>query len=353
MKKRILYLKTSWLDNIGNAFIDVGAIKSILQVKDVQNDKISLIPISEYPIFLFARPNSQWIKLVPRPVVSFSKAMLGSYFEKLKRKVIQRYDYGVNENVKNVFDMISAIKADYVVFSGAMLTIGFFNKFEMIFNKLKNRDTKIIFYGCGGDNYSDLEVEHVRRKFEEIKPYALITRDSTAFGYYKDLAKYSFDGIDCAFFVNQLPVKEIEIDLSPYVVLTFDRFDKIDTARELERELSKKYMVVKTSHTPVPEMTLFGVPKRISEPNVLISDSPYDYLILYAHTEETHTDRVHACVATLSFGNPCRLYTETARAELFKRIGAEEVTKKLIYPDIKKIEREQKNQIDFLSTILV
>jgi len=279
--------------------------------------------------------------------------MLRSYFEKLKIKVLQRYNNSVNENVKNVLDMISTIKADYVVFSGAILTIGFFNMFETIFNNLKKRDTKIIFYGCGGSNYSNLEVEYVRKKIEEIKPYALITRDSVAFRCYKDLAEHSFNGIDCAFFVNQLPVKDVEIDLPPYVVLTFDRFDRIDIERKLERELSEKYMIVKTSHTPVPTMTLFGVPKRVGEPNVLISDSPYDYLILYAHTEETHTDRVHACVATLSFGKPCRLYTETTRAELFKRVGADDINKKVVYPNIKKIEEKQKSQIDFLSTILV
>ena len=266
--------------------------------------------------------------------------MLRSYFEKLKIKVLQRYNNSVNENVKNVLDMISTIKADYVVFSGAILTIGFFNMFETIFNNLKKRDTKIIFYGCGGSNYSNLEVEYVRKKIEEIKPYALITRDSVAFRCYKDLAEHSFNGIDCAFFINDYftPAK---LEMPKYCVFTFDR------QPEPEIEV-KDRLIVRTHHSHYCDP-----PKSYFEKqNTLISNLPEDYLNLYANAEAVYSDRVHACVVALSYGTPCKLYHKTPRALLFDRIGASGIEKELTYPDTNRIEREKKKQIKFLSDVL-
>jgi len=277
--------------------------------------------------------------------------MLGRYFEKTKETILQSYTRKANKNIKSSL-LVHAIKPDYVVISGGLIFTKFqLDMFKPLLDNLKRQGAKIIFYGCSGETYSDLEVECVKRRLEEIEPYAIITRDQVAFRHYKDIGEYAFNGIDCGFFVNKLPIKEIEIDFPPYVVLTFDSYNNIDTERKLEVELSKKYTIVKTSHQPISEISVFRTPKR----DAFVSDSPYDYLILYAHTEETHADRVHACVATLSFGNPCRLYLKTARAELFRRIGIEpgSITKKLVTPDLKRIEELQKAQIDFLSSVLI
>lgn len=361
MAKTILYFKSEWIDNIGNSFIDMGATKSILQAGKFLDEEICVLPVSQYPLLVLSGIYPRWIHFVPNKLISFSNTLLRGYSEKLVRHMegkanIGKTDNEVNKNVKNALDIVSAIKADYVILSGATLTVRFFSICQTILRNLRKQDARIIFYGCGGDNYSDLEREYVGMKLKEIEPYAIITRDSLAFKYYKDLANFSYDGIDCGFFVNQYPIKKIEIDLPSYIVLNFDSIfygaNIVNIEKELEQELSEQYMIVKTSHTIDPKMASLTVSKYPNKSNTLISDSPFDYLILYAHTKGTYTDRVHACVATLSFGNPCRLYAETARAELLRRIGLGDINRKLVSPDVTRIETEQEKQVRFLSDII-
>lgn len=83
----------------------------------------------------------------------------------------------------------------------------------------------------------------------------------------------------------------------------------------------------------------------------MVSDSADDYLYLYANADCVYTDRVHACVPTISFGNPCKFYYSTPRTLLFERIGIEN-TKSMMYPDTHRIETEKKKQVEFLSDIL-
>lgn len=344
-KKRIVYLKSSWPNNIGNAFIDLGCIASLLQA----NKEINIIPVSAYPMFLAsnikAYKYNQLLSLLP----SSLKLTLSRYISKHLDKLHEAYYRNVNIT-NNIINLFSAIKADYVVFAGNVLTIQFFKIFKPILSRLK--DTRVIFYGCGGVTYSDLEIEEVRKQLAEIQPYALISRDNIAFQNYKDLAKHSFNGIDCGFFVNDL-LPEVEIDLPPYAVLTFDSIENISIRVKLEQELSEKYeIVVLCSHATVPWMPLLGAPNIFNKKYFLISDSPFDYLFLYSKAKEVHSDRVHACVATLSFGNPCKLYARTPRAELFKMVGADGITKHLTFPNVKQIEKMKRRQLDFLSTIL-
>ncbi|MDR0307494.1 MAG: hypothetical protein LBI42_11745 [Chitinispirillales bacterium] len=60
---------------------------------------------------------------------------------------------------------------------------------------------------------------------------------------------------------------------------------------------------------------------RINKYRTHISDIPEDYLTLYANATAVHSDRVHACVVALAYGNKARLYNNTLRAALFKKLG--------------------------------
>lgn len=85
--------------------------------------------------------------------------------------------------------------------------------------------------------------------------------------------------------------------------------------------------------------------------NMMISDVPEDYLHLFANTHSTYSDRVHACIPTLSFGNWARLYTKSPRAYLFDRAGVGEVKNKLVKLDQEKMRKEKEDQIAYLRSI--
>jgi superfamily II DNA/RNA helicase len=86
--------------------------------------------------------------------------------------------------------------------------------------------------------------------------------------------------------------------------------------------------------------------------SVLISDIPDDYLNLYANAYAVYTDRVHACIATLSFGNLARLYSSSHRNSLFEKVGAEEIEKRLVKLDQDRLNIEKEKHLSFLREIL-
>ena len=84
---------------------------------------------------------------------------------------------------------------------------------------------------------------------------------------------------------------------------------------------------------------------------IVQSDLPDDYLNLYGNCKATYSDRIHACVATLAFGNPARLYSKSERFLLFDRVGLSSIRDNIVSLDRGKIEKEKKKQIDFLRGI--
>jgi hypothetical protein len=85
--------------------------------------------------------------------------------------------------------------------------------------------------------------------------------------------------------------------------------------------------------------------------NILISDIPEEYLNVYAHTKKTYSDRVHACVSTLSYGNQAKLFIDTKRALLFERIGLGDITSDFVTLKDTNIKKEKDEQIKYLREI--
>ena len=199
----------------------------------------------------------------------------------------------------------------------------------------------------GGSDYSKGEIDRFRKFFNEIKPYAFISRDEETFKNYEDLAEHSYNGIDCGFFLKDY-FKPARLDLPRYIVLNFDNRPEPNLD---ELDFNDYELIIRTHHQSSSELEKIHK-DYFDRPNTLISDQPDDYLNLYANTEATFSDRVHNCVATFSFGRPCRLYSKTQRALLFDRIGAGAIRTKLTYPDTKKIENEKRKQVKFLSDLI-
>jgi hypothetical protein len=314
----IVEMGGGWPDNIGNAFIDLGSLYSIRKALKESNVVLS----------------SNW------PKCFLSRGALSN--------LVRVLDGSITDSTSNLFDVREAIKADYAVFSGA--TLGERYMKSCFFDKLlkKNKNTKFIINGGGGGPYSEREIEIVRDHLKRINLYAFISRDEKAFKAYEGIAEHSFNGIDCSFFINDY-FKPPTLDLPRYITLTFDKIKEPKLNNE-------KRTIIRTHHWCWSES---GFLKRLlyykggfNKKNTLISDLPEDYLIIYANTEETHSDRVHGCVPTLAFGKPAKLYSDTPRALLFDRVNAGTIKNRLTYPDMKKIEKEKERQVRFLSEIL-
>lgn len=336
---KIAFFNTSWPTNIGNAFIDLGSI----QLVKAAMPECIIHTFSGYPRILFRSKlrnplmiskvfESQAIKTVNRMMIKILK----------RDRILKEPD----NRVVNYFDLRSTVKSDYAVFSGMILWEKFIKLYKSTFLTLRKKNVKIIFNGVGGPYYSEDEIVKIRRFLKEIGLYAFVSRDEKAFKCYQDLAEHSHDGIDCGFFINDYYAPP-ELEIPEYVILNFDRLP-IPRLKIVDK------LVIYTHHF---SSEIYPSPKRyFTTPNAFISDSPDDYLALYSNTSATFSDRVHACVVTLSFGHPSKLFVGSDaeilnRMLLFKKIDAKNIVNRLTYPDTRKIEKEKEKQVRFLSEI--
>lgn len=92
---------------------------------------------------------------------------------------------------------------------------------------------------------------------------------------------------------------------------------------------------------PVASSTVHNLNRKVHEmttepplirENALVSDHPDDYLHAYANTKTAYSDRVHATVVALSFGNPAQLFWKSPRATLFDQIDAMNILERPVAP---------------------
>lgn len=296
----------SYIFNIGNAFVDYGSIALIR--KAYPNAEIQVT--GAYPIIIFHR-------------------------ERNKKYHLFKAHYS------NYFSLIDTIDTDYFVLSGMILSEGVVSRYENEITNLAKKGAKLLISGGGGNKYNKKEKDTFREFIKKINPFCYISRDDQSYDAYKDLFEFSYNGIDCAFFVNDY-FKPASLSLKKYEVHTFDTVTSpVVTVNDT--------FIVRAHHTPYKANK-----KYLKESNVMISDRPEDYLNLYANAEATHSDRVHACVATLTYGNKCKLYSDTPRAQLFEKVGIEvsEITENIVSLDKKELTKVKKEQVNFLSQVL-
>lgn len=320
IKKNILLLKT-YLTNIGNGFIDNGA--KILLTKSFPD--YNIIDISGYQGYL-----------------AYEKALGGNLSYLLKIAITHNINSN-NISKFNFVNLLEMIDADFIFFAGCVLDQSNLDPQIELLLSCKKQGKEIIFIGAGSGNYEDKTISHAKKILKKIKPKAIITRDEIAYKNYKNLSDISYNGIDCGFFINEWydPPKSN----TNFNVFSFDKQNEPKDI-ELEKENSN-YIVIRPNHSPFQD-PFRGFFRReviykdwLERKNIMISDDIKDYLFLYANSKETHSDRVHACVATLSYGNKARLYYKTDRALLFNKVLDENITKKLVSLNKDKIKFEK------------
>ncbi len=314
MKKTILYCGYGWSGNIGNAFIDYG-IRYLLN------------------------------KIFPKDEIVYASNSAGLF----KHKYTNGKIYNLfSKKQKTSFDIRNVIKADYYVLGGALLNKNWFDINSVFINYLVNTQKSVFLIGTsGGNDYGKEQVNYVKNILNKLNLKIFVSRDNETYEYYSECAKYTYNGIDNAFFLNNV-FKPAKLNIDDYIISTFDH------RKEPDEILKKHHNIFRLYHSSwnLGRLELIlQKPKEILQlmsNNDMISDFPDDYLNLYANCNITYSDRVHACIATLIFGNKARYYQDSPRSLLFERIGLKDIKNKIVQLNLDYIEREKKEEIDYL-----
>lgn len=311
----IAYYGQDWAGNIGNSFIDYSinyCLRKVLEDKEFQIIEASNMPAK----FKY----------------NFGKRKPFSWFSKHT----------------STFDLRTHIQSDYAVLGGSLLDV-FWTKINIgLLQYFKEKQVKVIILGGGGgNNYSQEEIKYVTNAWKGINVIAFISRDYRAYENFKKFFPNSYAGIDNAFFLADF-FKPAKLDIMKLGVkafdLTFDRhidfpdgFTVVSLQHRVENVDSFRYFRKHGINT-----------WRIAAESDVLSDSPEDYLHIYGNSQITHSDRVHACVSTLSFGGLARYYDNSDRSFLFERVGLGNINKELVKLDQDFIREEKRKQLDFL-----
>jgi len=327
-----------FFNNIGNAFIDLGC-EAQLKVCGIRD--LEIIKLSQCANFAASMGKAFFIKEMPG-VNWFWTRLMQKYAKRLHD---QSYD------VVSTLDVLSPAKIaklDFLIIPGCVLTTPFFVIYGKLLQEKVKQGCKLIFWAASGNHYTENEVRVVSKWLQEIKPYAICTRDSKAFEFYNKYATHVYNGIDNVFFINRIDVPKVETTLTPYNVYNFDEPKHLAIRKCLEEK--ETLNIIYTDHKPYP----YSKVSRLSKKNIMCSDFPLDYLFIYKNVNVTYSDRVHACIPTLCFGNKAQLFSDSPRIALFENasIDVNKLKQAPMSIDLEHLADLQNKQIAFIKEIL-
>ncbi len=287
--------------------------------------------------------------------------------------------------------LLSSLDVDWIVLQGPMLSSIFRPIWEETFRRLREKNTRILLLSAAFFRYTDREIADARAFLADYPPDVISTRDPDTYRLIRDCCDHVYNGIDSAFFVPDV-YSPFALEIDPFITFTFDRFPepRIELSpegtetgeadrsfealgsrwsldlpglqmafsrwgqwqayigalfdfRRLPEEIGS-YTVIRPEHRCNPRLAW----KIYNQPNGLTSDEPFTYFTLYGNTSLTLSDRVHACVVTLAYGNPAMLFTPSPRARLFERFGLDGIRERPVSLDMEMLEKEKNAEINFL-----
>ena len=335
LEKKIALLTSVTFNNIGNGFIDLGAEAALMKALPLNAELFKVSSNAN-----FAATMGQMFMLKENPIINWL------WVHTMQRAAKKLHDRSYKTvKTQNIFSMASMVKCDYFIIPGCVLTVPFFTIYGDLIKRKAEQGSKIIFLGASGNFYTEYEVKFVSEYLRKLQPYAIMTRDSLAYKYYANFTKNSYNGIDNVFFVNLLNLPQIDTDLTPYVVLNIEEPKHYRIKEEL-KNIFKEKNIVYSYHKPFPYTKVSKLVKN----GVIVSDNPMDYLLLYRNASEVYSDRVHACIPTLAFGNKARLFSNIPRIALFENAKIPDVRERLV--SIEGLKEMQDKQIAFLASLL-
>lgn len=254
----IMYYNNCWFTNVGEAFIDIGAMNLIKKI--FPNERI----------INFSRMNKFYLR--------------GIVDEKKNKEVkeLNMWEYIGGEDVK------------YVVLSGMFACEEYVSSLENddFIQALLGRGVKLIYLGLGQSIYSAKETTIFRGYLEKVKPALIVSRDDKTYQNFKDVIP-SIRGMDCAFWVKDSYDPSKCKTLKKYDVLSYNRSEESERAINMIGET-----FIRMQHM---QYWCCRDENGIKD-NMLISDTPYDYLTCYAFADRVFTDLVHATIISLQYG---------------------------------------------------
>lgn len=325
-----------YFNNIGNGFIDLGAEAALLRALP---ECCTLTKVSQCANF--AASMGKAFALKETPVINWAWVHL---MQRFASKLHDRTYSAVR--TLDVLSVPDIVDFDCLIIPGCVLTVPFFTIYGGVLKKKALAGTKIIFLGVSGNFYTEYEVQVVSEFLKELKPYAIITRDALAYEYYSQFAERSMNGIDNVFFVNLLQIPELHTNPEEYVVVNIEEPKHQKLKDELVTRLTREGKnIIYSYHKPYP----YSKVSKLVKQGVIVSDYPMDYLVLYKNASEVYSDRVHACIPTLSFGNKATLLSDSPRKALFENVGIQQITDEPM--TVCNLSNQQERQISFLIEI--
>lgn len=269
-------------------------------------------------------------------------------------------------NHPNSIDYAKHLDLDAIVILGPYVRPEMNNIVSDLIRTQHEKGAKIMVLAAGMMQYDSGTIELSRSLMKDCPPHIFTSRDTETYEALGDLPEFAFDGVDVATFVSDLFPK-IPTDLEPYVAMNFDQIPepvisprsdfsgRVDRSFDFEgttwdvrhpkwrTEMCYKKrayifldsllglntgparvdgkLIVRTDHRYNP----FLMKKNYRAPMMYTGDVPHSYLNIYANADLTISNRVHACVATVAYGNPAMLFTRSPRAYLLKRLGLDRI----------------------------
>lgn len=298
---KVLYFNNCWFTNVGEAFIDIGGMELTRQIFGKNIQIACLSAMTDY-----------YMKYSPEK----------------KKKLIT-----LMSKSKNIlpFRANEYLTADYVIVPGMVGTLEFLQApSKKMIDELVSKGCKVIFLGLGCLKYDEEELSTLKKYFEAIKPVLITTRDNETYEAFKDIAP-CVKAIDCAFWgVDAFDPRGFSD--KKYEIITFN-----NTEEPIELRKNNKN-VVRPFHMQ------YSFKKEDSCNNMMISDTPYDYLTLYANAERVYTDLVHATIISIMYGTPVKCWKVDKRAQVFDALDGIEC-KDGWYSVSESVLKEQKKKI--------
>ena len=268
---RVLYFNNCWFTNVGEAFIDIGGMTLTKKIFGQDCAMACLSAMTNY--YVTNAPSN--------------------------RRFFQKDISPVPVN----FKISDYINADYVIIPGMVGTREYLNapSCRMV-DRLVEKGCRPVFLGLGGIEYNQEEIEAMKVYFDHIKPALITSRDDLVYDAYKDVAP-CVKGVDCAFWsVDSFDPRGFKD--CDYDVVTFNRIEEPEMFNDFQD-------VVRPWHMQ------YQYRKGDGDKTIMLSDTPYDYLTLYANARRVYTDLVHATIVSLMYGTPVKYWENGTRFKCF------------------------------------
>lgn len=274
---------------------------------------------------------------------------------------------------KNVFDIRKYFSADLWVFSGPILGAGFTERYAPIIEKITKSGGKYMLLSVAAPHICNHWTE-IKKILYKYPPIAFSSRSQFAYERYGNTVDDSYNGVCTAFFsslVFDTPISNIEKNIACSI---YSRLEPTINFKIKNENIEYDSVCIKEKKTifwrylrhsewvytlpkqingyriirPVHDLSYKFSHLNFGKPNSFISYDPYAYFSLYSKVDLTVSDRVHACVVTLSYGNPAVLVGQWDRADLFSRMNIKKQGTCMLPPGKDKLQQEYIQFTDWL-----